>query len=51
MPDCGKPYALDYFEVDPVVVDMLPEIVVVDELLRNIGELDFDVLRPVKGGA
>ncbi len=40
-----------YFEVDPVIVCVLHEIVFVDEFLRNVGELDFDVLGPVEGSA
>ena len=33
-----------YFEVNPVIVDMVEEVVLVDEFLWYVGDLDFDVL-------
>ena len=39
------------FEVDPVIVNMLHEVVFIDEVLRDVGELDFDVFRVVQRSA
>ena len=39
------------FEVDPVIVYVLHEVVFVDEVLRDVGELDFDVFRTIQRGA
>ena len=39
------------FEVDPVIVNVLHEVVFVDEVLRDVGELDFDVFRTIQRGA
>ena len=32
------------FEVDPSIVDEVVEVVLVDEVLRDVGKLDFGVL-------
>ena len=32
------------FEKHPVIVDVFLEVIIVDEILRDVGELDFDVL-------
>ena len=39
------------FEVDPVVVNVLHEVVFINEVLRDVGELDFDVFRTIQRGA
>ena len=37
-----------YFEIHPSIMDELVDIVLVDEILRDVGELDLDVLGIVK---
>ena len=39
------------FEVDPVVVNVLHEVVFINEVLRDVGELDFDVFGTIQRGA
>ena len=42
----GLKYSEDFFadfEVDPVIVDMVEEVVLVDAFLWYVGDLDFDV--------
>jgi hypothetical protein len=39
------------FEVDPVVVNVLHEVVFINEVLRDVGELDFYVFRTIQRGA
>ena len=41
--------ALPYFEVHPAVLDELVEVVFGDKLLRDVGQLDADVLVAVEG--
>ena len=31
------------FEIHPAIVDIFVEVIPVDEILRDVGELDFDV--------
>ena len=40
--------ALSDFEVNPIIVDTLLEVVLGDEFVGDVGELDFDVLWSVK---
>jgi hypothetical protein len=39
------------FKVDPVIVNVLHEVVFINEVLRDVGELDFDVFRTIQRGA
>ena len=32
------------FEIHPATVDVFVEVILIDEILRNVGELDFYVL-------
>ena len=41
-------YAVADFEIYPAFVDIVVEVVLVNELLWDVGELDFDILRKVK---
>ena len=36
------------FEIHPALMDIVVEVLLVDELLRDVGELDFDVFRIVE---
>ena len=37
-------YALADFEIYPAFVDIVVEVLIVNELLWDVGELDFDIL-------
>ena len=36
--------AITYFEIHPSIVDGLVDVVLVDEILRSVGEFDLDIL-------
>ena len=37
-------YAVEDFEIYPAFVDIVVEVVLVDEILWDVGELDFEIL-------